>query len=691
MFIAFDTETFPIVFNGKAARLVTPRFVCLSYADGVKTALVSVKSDAVLLFKRWLEDDNITIIGHNVAYDIRVMLRAASEEGVDLWAQVFDAYEAGRVRDTRVREILIDISRGGKKPQKYSLARLEKQYLHIDRSAQKIGEDVWRLRYNELVNYPVETWPVEARTYALADAEGTLEVFKAQTREAGVDQFFNWLCEDDTVTNELPQTRADFAFGLAGSWGMAVDIDKARELDAYYQAIEDEIREELIALGYMRKSGAMNTRAIQLMVLRAWESLGKEPVLTEKGPALIAAAEKKAADLEASGQVRWEDVLKAAGGKGPREILILLQKEGFSPLEALKRTGVVSGVSTSKKSAFSLLEDAGIKDPAFQLLSRYNQAQKFRSTYLEPILDAHPYAVCPGYNVLVNSGRSSSYSPNIQNLPARGKGAEIRNCFIPRPGNAFVQCDYSTIELRTLAQVCLNLGIESNMALAIQEGRDLHLDGAAQVLHIPYERALAAYGDPEDDLHAEVKHERQVFKIANFGYPGGLGSSTFVDYAKAFGTDISPSESTKLKQTWQDKWPEMEDYFGYINANARYDGKVPIRQHGPGGEIEGWRTRLCDNYTSACNTLFQGLAADIIKHAMWQISKLAYTEPDSPLYGFRLCAMIHDELILEGPEARAEAAAKELSRLMVSAGKHFCPDVPIIAVPEIMRDKWEVE
>ena len=644
-YIAFDTETFPIVQHGKATRNSTPRFVCLTWYDGDTAQITKDRADALEHFRSWLNDPNTTIIAHNTSYDILVMLRLAREEGYNLWPDVFDAYADGRIRDTRVREILIDIANGGRDRRGYRLDRLERKYLSRDRSDQKKGDDVWRLRYNELAPWPVDTWPDDAVDYALKDAIGAYEIFQHQTEEAGYDAFDSPIVEGDQVVNGHLQTCSDLVFGLTSSWGLHTDPIKAEELDDHYGQVVKNLESDLKDRGLMRECGTKDKRAIQEVVLRGWEAIGQDPVLTSKGP----------------------EKIEEAQGEG----------------EAAEREALISAVSTSKKDALRPLQKAGFNDPAFQKLTEYNQAVKFRSTYLEPVADAYPYAVCPGYNVLVDSGRSSSWGPNIQNIPARGDGAEIRKCFVPRPGNAFVQCDYSSMELRTLAQACLNLGLDSEMAKALNQGRDLHLDFACRMNGWDYDTAA----DRLEAGNKEVKHERQVAKIANFGYPGGLGASTFVEYAANFGTEIAPEQSQRLRDEWLKSWPEMETYFAYINAQERWDGKVKIQQHGPHGSVGGWRTRLCDSYTSACNTLFQGLAADAIKLAMWNVARACYVDQDSPLYRFKIVAMIHDELILEGPEERAEEAAPELSRLMCEAGAMFCPDVPIEAEPEIM-DRW---
>ena len=84
---------------------------------------------------------------------------------------------------------------------------------------------------------------------------------------------------------------------------------------------------------------------------------------------------------------------------------------------------------------------------------------------------------------MVNTGRTSCRKPNVQNQPRLGG---VRECWVPRKGNVYVQADYSIAELCALAQCCIFMGLESKMAEALNEGKDLHLDFASNVLGISY-------------------------------------------------------------------------------------------------------------------------------------------------------------------------------------------------------------
>ena len=232
----------------------------------------------------------------------------------------------------------------------------------------------------------------------------------------------------------------------------------------------------------------------------------------------------------------------------------------------------------------------------------------------------------------------------------------------------------------TLAQTNLDWFGYSKMAEALNEGKDLHLAFACWMLQIPYE-------DGETRLEAgdkEVKTARKHAKVANFGFPGGLGVKTLVEYAKGFGVNIDLNRAEELRDMWRQAWPEMKDYFDKIGDMAKNGlpdkmgtERFPIRQE-PTGRIRGGA-----HYTSACNTLFQGRAADLAKAAMWDLHRACYVDQGSTLFGVRMWAFVHDEFLFEGPEVTAFLWADEAVRIMEEAGKVFVPDVKLSAIPAL--------
>lgn len=290
-----------------------------------------------------------------------------------------------------------------------------------------------------------------------------------------------------------------------------------------------------------------------------------------------------------------------------------------------------------------------------------------------PMLESgtrHP--VCATYNVLVNSGRTSCRKPNLQNLSRR---AGVRECFVPRAGNIFLACDYDSLELRTWGQACLDICGYSTLAEQYQRDPDFdpHLYTAASILKTTYEELLPRRHDKE------IKRYRSLSKIPNFGLPGGMGPTSLSDYAYAsFRIEISEGEARELTDIWKQTYPEHRDYFRHVNEVCETGSLVQLRSNRVRGNLQ---------YCAAANSYFQGLAADGAKLALWRVSRACYLDDNSPLYGSRPVAFIHDEILLETSEIGYRDAAAELIKIMVEAMEVYTPDVPIRASATAMR-RW---
>lgn len=280
---------------------------------------------------------------------------------------------------------------------------------------------------------------------------------------------------------------------------------------------------------------------------------------------------------------------------------------------------------------------------------------------------------------LAASGRTTSSGPNVQNI----RGLEgIRECFVPRPGYVFAQSDYDGLELRTLAQVCITLLGHSELAKALNSGLDPHLQLASVIVGCTYEEAL----EFKKTDNTNILTGRKLAKIGNFGIPGGLGIKSLISYAanKPYKLMLSVTDAQRLVNNWHKAWPEMREYFAYINAIVNQPGARV--KHIFSNRLRGGLT-----YTSACNTLFQGLGSDVMKNAGWLVSKACYVEESSPLYGSRIVNCVHDELICEvKDDSNAHLAAEELARLMILGASKFLPDVSASTSPLLMSH-WSKE
>lgn len=336
--------------------------------------------------------------------------------------------------------------------------------------------------------------------------------------------------------------------------------------------------------------------------------------------------------------------------------------EAWVPDPILTKTGQIA---TSKEA----LEAANIKE-----LADYNHTQKLLTTYVPALKGGIEHPINAGFRPLVETGRVSCRRPNLMNLP-RFPG--VRECFIPRDGYIFCTVDYDTLELCTLAQCCIWLVGESELGEALNAGLDPHLQFAANMMDISYEKAkkLRKSGDKE------VKHFRQLAKVANFGLPGGLGAKKFVKFAAGQDVFITLEEATALKNHWLHQWPEMQKYFGAINRIVGHSGEGTLVQ------FVSNRVRGGVTYTAACNSFFQGLAADGAKEANFRIQRECYVDRDSTLFGSRMTCFVHDETILEHPVESAEERAFRQAEIMCEAMKVYVPDIKISASPALMT-RW---
>ena len=308
-------------------------------------------------------------------------------------------------------------------------------------------------------------------------------------------------------------------------------------------------------------------------------------------------------------------------------------------------------------------------------LAKYRSLQTKISKDLIVVKSGIDSTIHTSFNGLVATGRTSSYKPNLQNLDREGG---IRDCFKPRDGYVFAACDYGAAELHTLAQVCYHILGHSRMGDKLNEGIDLHLSFGASLLGITYEEALGRKGEKE------VKEARQMAKVANFGFPGGMGIKRFVAHAKQFGLEVSEGQVRELKGSWLSNWPEMGEYFQWINScmsGPRGDESVDIVH------LYSERRRGQINYTTACNSYFQGLASDGAKEALWLMTKEVLLNKDSSLYGSKPVVFVHDEIIIEVKTELAAAAAVRLGEVMEQGFNKFVPECPVHAEPHLMT-RW---
>lgn len=163
-----------------------------------------------------------------------------------------------------------------------------------------------------------------------------------------------------------------------------------------------------------------------------------------------------------------------------------------------------------------------------------------------------------------------------------------------------------------------------------------------------------------------------------------MSAKTFVEYAAGYGVVVTQDLSNQLHAAWKSSWREMLEYFQYIKQEIQFPdsvtGVTSIQQ------LYSGRYRGDVNFTAAANTLFQGLAADGAKDALWEVTKECF-DPKSLMYGSHPVLFLHDEIGTEVPISTSSAAAHRQAEIMINTMKKWVPSIPITAKP-ILCKRW---
>lgn len=675
MIVAIDTET-DLLGPGNVA----PKLICCSLAtEGQASLYAGHDPELPELLESLLLDEDVTIVGHNFAFDLTVFARAFPH----LLPAIFDALEAGRITDTRIREKLLNLSSHGKldvlelpdgstQPIRYSLMTLVADYMGIDRSAQKSGDDIWRLNYNTLEGVETKDYPQEAADYAKQDATDTLAVYWAQAKRG-------------EATTEFFQTAADFALRLITCWGIKIDQEEAARVRAM---LDEELAPDKLNL--LVESGIL-TPAQGPQPYKA--DLKKIPPGPMDVDALIAQGIRfKAATNEKVSKSRLQALVKK-----------LCTEHGLE----LKLTDK-GGISTDK-SVLRVLK--GLDEVVAQYAHRQS-LQKIVTTYLKPLEGAD--TIHPDYDVLKETGRTSSYgsklypSVNIQQVDPR-----VRGCYVPRPGHVICSVDYEGLELASLAQTCYSLFGYSVHRDMINAGVNLHTYMGAQIAHrkddgfrqycqdskandpLSIYRTFSEFDGGTEEEQTFFDKWRKMAKPADLGLPGGMGTSTFVTYAAGYGVLLTEEEAQEIKDIWFETFPEMKDYFNFVNKRLKDQSNSSVDEDGNHVPLYAYTSplgmyRAGATYCAAANgKALQTPSAEGAKIATFKVVRACYDwTQKSVLFGCRPLAFIHDEILGEIPEdEKMGDRANEVSKIMVDSMKKIMPDIDIRAEPALMH-RW---
>ncbi len=323
-----------------------------------------------------------------------------------------------------------------------------------------------------------------------------------------------------------------------------------------------------------------------------------------------------------------------------------LKQLGEALFEKLRLPGgkrTKSGWSTTAE----LLEKLADDFPVVEKILLYRQRTKLNSTYCVGLIkaigaDGRIHSTLN--QTETRTGRISSAEPNLQNIPVRSDlGREMRKFFVARPGCVLVDADYSQIELRVLADAAN----DKTMIDAFNNGDDIHAITASQVFNMPLEMVTPLM--------------RSRAKAVNFGIVYGIGAFSL---AKNIG--VTRAQADQYIKGYLAHYHGVDEYMRLSVEKAKASGYAETLFH---------RRRYLPELTAgnallrafgervAMNMPIQGTAADIIKIAMVRVFRRLKEEK----LRAKLIMQVHDELIIEAPEAEADRVSALLKEEMENA------------------------
>jgi DNA polymerase I len=427
--------------------------------------------------------------------------------------------------------------------------------------------------------------------------------------------------------------------------GFGAAVEDVAAADAILlRQLADWQREQLLDRGL---TGLMNEVELPLVrILRDMELAGLK-IDTDRLAAISSKVKAEADLLE-------EEVYELAGDEftlgSPRQLEeILFGKLGLSR----KRRGK-TGYSTDAR----VLQAIRDEHPIIPKIERWRELTKLAQTYLDalPQLIAADGRIHTTFNqTAAATGRLSSNSPNLQNIPIRtALGREIRACFIAEPGNLLVSADYSQVELRLLAQIAE----EDVLKEIFRRGEDVHTATAMRVFNVP-----------PDQIDSGM---RSKSKMINYGIVYGLSA-----YGMADRLQIPQSEADEFINRYLEGFPAVKRFIDQTIEQGTDQGYVSTlfgrRRQVPELRARRWEMRK-QGERFAVNMVIQGTAADVMKIAMVRAHKALATQG----LRTRLVLQIHDELLFEGPAEEAEQV-RALATVEMEAAYEMEPPLAVEA------------
>ena len=301
-----------------------------------------------------------------------------------------------------------------------------------------------------------------------------------------------------------------------------------------------------------------------------------------------------------------------------------------------------------------VLSELALDYPLPKALLEARQLAKLKGTYTDKLprmINAQTGRVHTSFaQAVAVTGRLASSDPNLQNIPVRtAEGRRIRAAFIAKPGSRLVSADYSQVELRIMA----HLSEDERLLEAFAQGEDVHRATAAEI-----------FGLTTSEVGAD---QRRVAKVINFGLIYGMSA-----FGLARQLDLERSAAQAYIDRYFARYPGVARYMEETREAARAKGYVetvfgrrlwlPEIRASQAGRRQGAER-------AAINAPMQGTAADLIKLAMVAVESWIEREGLQS----RLLLQVHDELILEVPDAEFERVRAELPPLMTQVAQLRAP------------------
>ncbi len=387
-------------------------------------------------------------------------------------------------------------------------------------------------------------------------------------------------------------------------------------------------------------------RAIEMPAMPVLYAMERNGVLLDEKLLTELSAEFGAKMIEIEGRAH-----KQAGQpfnlSSPKQIQeVLFEKQGLKPVK--KTPG--GAPSTDEES----LAELALDHPLPKLILEYRGLAKLKSTYtdkLPAMINRRTGRVHTSYGqATAVTGRLASTDPNLQNIPIRtAEGRRIREAFIAPPGSQIVSADYSQIELRIMAHISR----DGNLLKAFAAGEDVHRATAAEIFSV--------------DVAAVDSEQRRYAKVINFGLIYGMSA-----FGLARQLNLERSAAQQYMDRYFQRYPGIAQYMRVTREQARERGYVetvfgrrlwlPDIRSGNVGRRQGAER-------AAINAPMQGTAADLIKLAMIEVQRWLLTEHLQT----RLIMQVHDELVLEVPDAELAPVKEGLHRLMTGVAELAVP------------------